>query len=126
MIIPSTFSRPGIHFFTPDSSSFQLGYMKRPADYKIDSHSHRTITRTILTSQEVLFIRSGKVRIDFFNDDEVYLESRVVVQGDVVLIASGGHGFEILEEAEMIEVKQGPYIGEIEKVVFSSKASVAE
>ena len=66
----------------------------------------------------MLFIKSGKVRADFYDDDQNYLESRVLNQGDVVLLAFGGHGFEMLEAGEIIEVKQGPYAGEEDKVRF--------
>ena len=34
------------------------------------------------------------------------------------MLVSGGHGFKVLEEVEMIEVKQGPYYGEQDKVRF--------
>jgi hypothetical protein len=76
------------------------------------------VSREVIQTQEVLFIKSGKVRVDFYDDDQHYLDSRIVQQGDVILLASGGHGFEMLEESEMIEVKQGPYIGERDKVRF--------
>jgi mannose-6-phosphate isomerase-like protein (cupin superfamily) len=126
MIIYASFSRKGIQFFTNDTSSQQLGYMNRPAGYVIAPHAHKSFSRTISESQEVLLIRSGKVRVDFFSLTEEFLESKIVEQGDVIFIASGGHGFEILEDAEMIEVKQGPYMGENEKVVFGAKVKVAE
>jgi hypothetical protein len=71
----------------------------------------------------VLFIKSGKVRVDFFNDDKNYLESRMLLKGDVILLAAGGHGFEIMEDAEMIEVKQGPYCSDKDKVRFDPVAT---
>lgn len=120
IIISSSFKKDGIHFFTPDESPQQLGYMNRPAGYVIAAHTHRPIPRSVHHSQEVLFIKSGKVRIDFYDDCRVFLQSRVVAQGDVVMLASGGHGFEILEDAEMIEVKQGPYLGDDEKILYTS------
>jgi hypothetical protein len=65
-----------------------------------------------------LFIRSGKLRVDFYDDEQNYLESRVLAQGDIVLLAFGGHGFEMLEQSEIVEVKQGPYAGDADKVRF--------
>ena len=56
--------------------------------------------------------------MDFYDEQQNYLESHVLEGGDVILLASGGHGFEILEETEMIEVKQGPYAGYRDKTVF--------
>jgi hypothetical protein len=69
-------------------------------------------------TKEVLFIKSGKVRVDFYDDEKKYIESRVLVSGDVILLAFGGHGFEMLEDSEIIEVKQGPYVGEKDKTRF--------
>ena len=69
-------------------------------------------------TQEVLFIKSGKVRVDYFDDDKNYLESRILSQGDVVLLSGGGHGFYMLEDSEIIEVKQGPYAGDRDKTRF--------
>ena len=85
--------------------------MKRPKDYVIPPHVHNPVTREVQFTQEVLFIKSGRVRGDFYDDNRNYLESRILNQGDVILLAHGGHGFEMLEESEIIEVKQGPYVG---------------
>lgn len=117
-IIRSDFKQDGIAFFTPDSFSQQLGYMNRPTDYIIAPHVHNLVERKVELTQEVLIVRSGKVRVDFYDDGKSYLESRIINKGDVVLLAHGGHGFKVLEHAEMIEVKQGPYCGEQDKVRF--------
>ena len=69
-------------------------------------------------TQEVLVIKSGKVRVDYYDNDKHYFESKILYQGDVVLLAGGGHGFEMLEDSEMIEVKQGPYSGDMDKKIF--------
>ena len=66
----------------------------------------------------MLFIKSGRVRVDFYDNEQHYLQSRVLEQGDVILLADGGHGFKMLEQSEIIEVKQGPYNGERDKVRF--------
>ncbi len=118
VIIKSSFTKQGIEFFTPDEFSQQLGYMNRPAGYEIPPHVHNLVPRNVSLTQEVLLIKSGRVRVDFYNDDKVYLESRIVEKGDVVLLAAGGHGFQMLEQSEIIEVKQGPYCGEMDKVRF--------
>ena len=118
VIIRTEFIKEGIEFFTPGDFSQQLGYMNRPKGYIIDPHVHNLVERKVTLTQEVLFIKSGAVRVDFYGDDKHYLESRVLNKGDVILLAAGGHGFEVLENAEMIEVKQGPYCGDEDKVRF--------
>ena len=118
LILPASYRADGIQFFTPNDFSQQLAYMNRPTGYVIAPHVHNPVTREVEFTKEVLFIRSGRLRIDFYNDNQTYLESRVLVAGDVVLLARGGHGFEMLEDCEMIEVKQGPYAGEKDKTRF--------
>lgn len=118
VIIRNNFSKEGIEFFTPDNFSQQLGYMNRPKGHIIEPHRHNLVSREVVQTQEVLFVKSGKVRVDFYDDDQKYLESRILLPGDVILLAAGGHGFEMMEPSEMIEVKQGPYIGEKDKVRF--------
>jgi mannose-6-phosphate isomerase-like protein (cupin superfamily) len=109
----------GIEFFTPDDFSQQLAYMNRPAGYVIAPHVHNAVERQVQYTKEVLFIRSGRLRIDFYSEDQHYIESRILEAGDVVLLAYGGHGFEMLEPTEIVEVKQGPYAGEADKTRFA-------
>lgn len=95
--------------------------MNRPSGYVIPPHVHNPVQREVYFTKEVLYIKSGKVRIDFFDDEQNYLESSILEHGDVVLLAFGGHGFEMLEPSEMIEVKQGPYAGDQDKTRFEAK-----
>ncbi|MCB0397036.1 MAG: hypothetical protein KDD36_10300 [Flavobacteriales bacterium] len=118
IIISASYSAEGIEFFTPDDFSQQLAYMNRPKGYVIEPHVHNTVPREVHLTQEVLIVRKGRVRVDFYDNEKQYLESRVIEKGDVILLADGGHGFEMIEDAEMIEVKQGPYSGEMDKVRF--------
>ena len=119
LIIRANYKSEGIEFFTPDDFSQQLAYMNRAKDYVIPPHVHNPVKREVSYTQEVLFIKSGKVRVDYFSDVKNYLESRILNQGDVVLLSGGGHGFYMLEDSEIIEVKQGPYAGDKDKTRFS-------
>ena len=118
IIIKASFNQEGITFFTPDDFSQQLGYMNRPAGYIIPPHVHNLLERKVVLTQEVLLIKKGKVRVDFYNSNQEYFESRILATGDVILLAHGGHGFEMLEPSEIIEVKQGPYCAEMDKIRF--------
>lgn len=115
LIVRSDFREPGVHFFTPGHLSQQLGYMRHPAGHVIGAHVHNPIMRDVQHTNEVLVLRRGRLRVDFYTRAGAYLESRVLEGGDVILLASGGHGFEALDEIEMIEVKQGPYAGDADK-----------
>ena len=118
IIIRSDYKSEGIEFFTNDKDSQQLGYMNRPEGYVIAPHRHNLVAREVHLTQEVLFIKCGKVRVDFYDNQQNYIQSATLEKGDVILLADGGHGFKMLEPTEMIEVKQGPYCGEQDKVRF--------
>jgi len=121
LIIPSGYSAPGIQFFTPNEFSQQLAYMNRPSGHVIDPHVHKPVPRNVEYTLEALFIRKGKLQVDFYDEDQTFVDKRVLQSGDVILLVSGGHGFTMIEQTEMIEVKQGPYAGEMDKVRFKPK-----
>jgi uncharacterized beta-barrel protein YwiB (DUF1934 family) len=121
IIIRHEFEKDGIEFFTPGDFSQQLGYMKHKEGDIIQEHVHVLHHRDINYTQETLIVKKGRVRVHFFNPDKSFFTSRDLKTGDVILLASGGHGFEFLEETEMIEVKQGPYCSDKDKVRFEGK-----
>jgi mannose-6-phosphate isomerase-like protein (cupin superfamily) len=118
LIVSRNYQESGIHFFTPNDLSQQLAYMSHPVGKIIPPHVHNPVAREVQYTQEALFIRKGKLRVDFYSDQQDYIDSRILEAGDVILLITGGHGFEVLEALEMIEVKQGPYVGEQDKTRF--------
>ena len=120
LIIRNSFTKDGIEFFTPNDNALQVGYMNRPKEYTIKPHIHYQIPRTVNTLQEVLFIKMGRLRVDFYDDDKKYLFSKILSKGDFIILISAGHGFLMLEETEIIEVKQGPYMEEKDKEKFDA------
>lgn len=120
MIIRNDYSCEGVDFITPSEYSQQVAYMHHPTGKVIDAHIHNLVHRNVVMTQEVLFIKKGILRVDFYDDYEDYLESCNLYAGDIILLISGGHGFEVLEEVEMVEVKQGPYAGDNDKKRFFS------
>lgn len=120
MIIRNEHICEGVDFITPNEYSQQVAYMQHPKGKVIDAHVHNLIHRNVVMTQEVLFIKKGILRVDFYDEYEDYLESRNLKAGDIILLVSGGHGFQVLEDVEMVEVKQGPYAGENDKKRFAS------
>lgn len=106
MIIRNNYDCEGSDFITPNEYS------------QIDAHVHNLVHQNVVTTQEVLFIKKGILRVDFYDEYEDYLESRELHAGDIILLISGGHGFQVLEEVEMVGVKQGPYAGDEDKKRF--------
>jgi len=118
IVIYSNYRNEGIEFFSPENFSQQLGYMSRSKGYCIQPHMHIEVKREETLTNEVLFIKKGKVKVNLFDNNKNFIESRILSKGDVILLAAGGHGFEMLEDSEIIEVKQGPYISDSDKVRF--------
>lgn len=118
LIIRKDYHETGIQFLTDDQAPQQLGYMNRAKDYVITPHVHNIVPRTVDLTQEVLIVQRGKVRVDYYDDNKNYLESRIAKEGDIIYLGYGGHGFKMLENTEMVEVKQGPYCGTQDKVRF--------
>lgn len=118
IVIKSNYKCEGVDFLTPNEYSQQLAYMHHPTGKVIDAHVHNLVHRNLVLTQEVLFIKKGRLRVDFYDEYKDYLESCILEAGDAILLASGGHGFKVLEEVEMIEVKQGPYSGDLDKTRF--------
>lgn len=120
LILRSSYHGHDISFFSGDNDALQLGYMNRPDEYVIVPHIHNSIKREIYFTEEILFIRSGVVRVDFYDAKQTYIESYIAYTGDVVVLKGGGHGMKILERSEIFEVKQGPYLGLQDKVRFET------
>ncbi len=123
LIVRAGFDEPGLHFLTPPALSQQLAIMRHPAGKKILPHAHVLMSRQVLYTQEVLWVRKGRVRVSLFNSQRQLVQSPVLVTGDLILLCGGGHAFEMLEETSLVEVKQGPFAGEQDTVRFAADGS---
>jgi hypothetical protein len=121
IIVHKNFQTEGIKFLSPPEFGLQLGFMQRQAGYQVIPHIHNPVQRHSIGTQEVLFIKSGMIRIDFYSYEQEYLESRELSAGDVILLAGAGHGIEVLEDATIVEVKNGPFIEGADKGRFEGK-----
>ncbi len=119
VIVRSAYKPAGIDFLTPDTFGQQVAYMNRPKGEIIQAHIHEPISRTLIGTQEVLYIRKGRIRVDFYESDRTYVSSMTLGAGDLMLLNTGGHGFEVLEDIDMIEIKQGPYAEGRDKTRFT-------
>jgi len=111
-------SKKGITFFTPKESTQQFGYMKHKKKYIIKPHLHKKRITKILYTTEVILLLKGILRVDFYNLRQKYLFSKIVKEKDIIMLVHGGHGFKVLKDVEMIEIKQGPYILSKDKIKF--------
>jgi hypothetical protein len=124
LIIRAEYDAEGLHFFTPDSFSQQVAYMRHPTDKIVEPHVHNLVARQVLYTQEVLLVRQGKVEVTLFTSARKFLASRILTDGDLILLCGGGHALKMLEETSMIEIKQGPYAGENDKKRFEPQGGM--
>ena len=122
IIVYSNFQSQGVKFVTDEGYSQQLAYMNRPKGEFIRPHYHNLNERSVHFTQEVLVLRSGRLRVDFYSPDQQYFGSEELGPGDVLMLAAGGHAFKIIEPVEMLEIKQGPYAGNNDKTIFKGVA----
>ena len=111
--------KSGINFFTPKESTQQFGYMKHKKNYLIMPHKHNKRLTKILITTEVIILFKGILRVDFYNNKKNYLFSKKIYAGDIIMLINGGHGFKVLKDVEMLEVKQGPYSLSADKTKFN-------
>lgn len=120
-IVRSHADPPGVNFITDSDASFQLGLMNRPQGEHIVAHHHREQIRRITDTQEVLLLRRGHLRAHFFDHALSYVASVDLLQGDVALLQSGGHCFDVIEDVSLLEVKQGPFVPNEDKIRFDGE-----
>ena len=120
LVIKESFrKRKGISFFTKQNSNQQIGYMNHSKNHIIKPHLHLKRLTKILITSEVIILQKGKLRVDFYNNKKKYLFSKKIYAGDIIMLVNGGHGFKVLKDVEMIEVKQGPYSLSADKIKFN-------
>ncbi len=111
IVTPDDF-QPGLKFISPEHWPFQLGLMMHPQGHVIGPHHHpEHPARTVKTTQELLFVMSGRMEVDFYDGKGQCFRTEILVPGEALLQVKGGHGFRFPESARVLEIKQGPYLG---------------
>jgi uncharacterized protein with PhoU and TrkA domain len=105
-------------FLTPSELKQQVGFVVYPAGGEVRRHVHRALERHLIGTSEVIIVRKGRCEIDVYDDERQLVASREIRPGDIMLMTGGGHGFRMLEDTVLLEVKQGPYTGIDEKEHF--------
>ena len=118
MIYSSEDLEEGINFVTDDEAILQLGAMKRVKGYVIEPHIHTPFERNIVGTNEVMYLQEGRVKVTFFTEEKKFLEDLILEKGQWIVFVKGGHGFEMLETSVLIEVKNGPYAHDMDKIRF--------
>ena len=118
IIVRKDFHRDGVTFVTDGTGLLELGYISHPSGHAVAPHKHIPCPRNTLGTQEVLFLKMGRMRVDFYSDQDICVGSRELVAGDSIILLAGGHGIEVLEASALFEVKNGPYVSDKDKIRF--------
>jgi len=103
----------GLNFITSSKDYLQVGFWGYHKNKRLASHIHLIAQREIMRTQELLFIKEGRIKVDIYNEEKEFFKSIELREGDTIVLFSGGHGYEILEDCtKVLEVKNGPYVGE--------------
>jgi uncharacterized protein with PhoU and TrkA domain len=117
-IIRAEFQPSQTTFLTPPDFKQQVGFVVYPKGGQVHRHTHRALKRNLTGTSEVVLVREGRCEVDLYSEDQEFVATRELKAGDILILVGGGHGFRMLEDTVLIEVKQGPYIGVDEKDLF--------
>ena len=113
-------NKKGVNFFTPNNATQQFGYIKHKKKYIIKPHLHKKRLTKIYHTSEVILLLKGILRVDFYNKLKKYICSKILKEKDIIMLVHGGHGFKVLKNVEMLEIKQGPYNLIKDKIKFEN------
>lgn len=119
LIIRNKYLLDRTKFLTPDLFNLQVGFIVYDKDGWIKPHEHKKIKRLIEGTSEVLIVKKGKMEASFFSDKQEFIVSKIVEEGDIILLVGGGHSFRMIEDTVLLEIKQGPYMGNQDKTRFT-------
>lgn len=105
-------------FLTPDDCNLQVGHVVYPSGGEIARHIHLPIERRLVGTTEVLLVQQGRCEVDVYSDERRVVATCELRAGDILIAVAGGHGFRVLEDTVLLEIKQGPYPRGAEKERF--------
>jgi mannose-6-phosphate isomerase-like protein (cupin superfamily) len=117
-VVRASAAPPHTEFLTPPDCNMQVGHVVYGAGSEIARHMHLPIERHIVGSTEVLIVQQGRCEVDVYTEQRQLIATRELGVGDMVIAVGGGHGFRVLEDLVLLEIKQGPYPGGVEKERF--------
>ena len=118
IIISNNFAIKSNCFLSPEDSPQQVAVMSFLENDQILPHIHNSVPRNVSVTQEVIIVVEGEIRVDFYDDKKNYIVSKIISDGDILVLTSGGHAFTFIKATRMVEVKNGPYVGESDRTRF--------
>lgn len=119
IIIRNHSYKSGINFHTDSKSEFQIATMSHKSGYAITPHLHNVQTRIINTTSEVIYIKKGILEVNFYDHNHYMINNVHLRAGDFIYLIAMAHGFNIIDDVELLEIKQGPFYKNLDKVRFN-------
>ena len=117
-VVRAHFTPATTTFITPTELEQQVGFVVYPSGAEIHRHVHRGLDRVTTGAAEVILVRRGACEVEVYSPGREEVGKWILKTGDLMLMVSGGHGFRMLEDTVLMEIKQGPYVGREEKELF--------
>ena len=104
--------KEGLTFYSDSSDLLQVALWAHPKGRLLSSHKHLLVERNTFGTTEVIFVITGSIHFDIYDDQNALLTEGVLVKGDLLICHAGGHGYRILDsDTQVLEIKNGPYFG---------------
>lgn len=116
---PDKFKKNGVNFISPNKLTLQVGVINYKKNHNIIPHTHLSHLRKIKNTAEVLYIKKGILRVDFYDNKKKYILSKLIKKGDIIILHEGSHGFKVIKDVSMVEIKQGPFVKKLDKIRFN-------
>jgi len=118
LIIKHKKNNQSVNFYTPNNFTQQVGFIEYKNGTYIKPHTHNKFLRKIYKTSEVLYLKKGKIRVDFYQSKKKYLFSKIINKDNIIVLSTGSHGFKFLKQSTLIEIKQGPFNAKMDKKRF--------
>lgn len=122
LIVHGNAIKEGLQFYTEDKSFLQVGSWKYKKGKVLNPHAHLICERKSNLTQEFVYVKKGSIEVKIYDQNDEVIKQEILKAGDFIILFAGGHSYKILEDTEVIEVKNGPYPGiEKDKRVMEEK-----
>lgn len=95
---------------TEPEAALQALTLKHPKGKLVAPHMHLPHVRETVNLQECLIVIRGKLRVSFFDEEANPFAHLDIAAGEACITLSAAHSIEFLEDSEVFEIKNGPYL----------------
>ena len=110
-IVRPELSDEGLTFLTEDENFIQVGIWNYKKDKRLDTHYHNTFPRESTKTNETVYVVKGTIKCNLYKETGEKVSSHTIESGEMIVQFNGAHEYFIIDDAVVIETKNGPYFG---------------